>query len=86
MERPRHRSRDTYKDVALEDGMKENRRFMKNCAKLEFVDSQKKASPGGDVTVTVTGDQQGRPQASHRLRGRAADVDSHQGGGQKGES
>jgi hypothetical protein len=44
---------NTSRAVALEDGMKENRRFMKNCAKLEFVDSQKKASLGEDVTVKV---------------------------------
>jgi hypothetical protein len=43
----------TSRAVALEDGMKENRRFMKKCAKLEFVNSQKKGSPGKEVTVTV---------------------------------
>jgi hypothetical protein len=43
----------TSKAVAMEDGMKENRRFMKTCAKLQFVHSQKKAPAGGDVTVTV---------------------------------
>jgi hypothetical protein len=43
----------TSRAIALEDGMKENRRFMKNCAELKFVDSQKKASLDDNVTVTV---------------------------------
>jgi hypothetical protein len=43
----------TSKAVALEDGMMENRRFMKNCAKFEFVNTKKNVYQNDDVTVTV---------------------------------
>lgn len=43
----------TPRAVALEDGMKENRRFMRNFANLKFIKSRKKGTAGEEVTVTV---------------------------------
>jgi hypothetical protein len=43
----------TSKTVALMDGMKENRRFMKKCAQIKIVDTPKKIVAGQEVTVTV---------------------------------
>ena len=43
----------TSKSDALRDGMRENRRFMKSAARMQFVNSAKKAAAGDEATVTV---------------------------------